>query len=79
MKRDCGDGLLVPIAFAVVSCTGKSDRETVTQHKTQNEYDARVKQVMRVPYSDVRMYAKDRQGYANCILSTFGQNRLTEL
>lgn len=72
MKRDCGQGELKPIAWEVVSTQGKSDDETVTSHATLDfalaTYEARVA-LATMPCSNVRLYAKDKQGYANCIKS----------
>ena len=73
MKRDCGIGELIPVAYEVVSCHGQSDDESVMKFVTLGEatacYDSVVPTVKAAPYSDVRLYAKDRQGYMNCIKS----------
>lgn len=73
MKRDCGTGALIPVKYEVVSCTGKSDRETETQHTTLDEakaeFSRRCDLVATIPCSDVRVYAVDKQKYANCIRS----------
>ncbi len=71
MKRDCGDGELCPIEWEVVSCIDQSDDETVTEYITFEEarkvYGSILPEL--IPRSNVRLYAKDKQGYANCILS----------
>lgn len=73
MKRDCGIGELIPVKFEVVSCLGKSDVETETSHATlkeaSEEFAKRKSASAGRPCSNVRLYAKDKAGYANCVQS----------
>jgi hypothetical protein len=73
MKRDCGDGELIPNKFQLIWCQGASD----TEHKQALPLDLvaardtfRTKvAALTEPYSSVRLYVEDRKGYRNCILS----------
>jgi hypothetical protein len=73
MKRDCGTGELIPVRFEVVSCKGTNDKEKESRHATLvealAEYNHRTAMLHDIKCSDVRLYAKDKQGYANCIKS----------
>jgi len=72
MKRDCGEGELIPTSWRVVSCIGKIDNETETKLSTKEAalevFKLVVEKAKQIPHSDVRLYACDRQGYANCVL-----------
>ena len=90
MKRDCGKGELIPVAFIVRISTGKNDTETRTKFASLAEaigaFDKALGSI-KEPHSAVALYAKDRAGYENCILSAFWSdseeakvtNRLNEL
>lgn len=71
MKRDCGPGDLIPIKYEVVSCAGKTDTEVVTKHNTLQEalaeHENRKTKLAGVVCSNIRLYAKDKKGYANCV------------
>lgn len=69
MKRDCGPGILRPIKFTVVSCAGESDDEVETIHSNLKEalVEFIARQMSLTECSNVRLYAVDKQGYANCI------------
>ena len=73
MKRDCGEGELIPVKWEVVSCQGMSDSETVTTYRNfvdaKGAFDSVWSVVRNTPCSDVRLYAKDKQDYCNCIIS----------
>lgn len=73
MKRDCGSGKLKPIAWEVVSSVGKSDDELEFRFTTQAEAEVKLAQLVSelTPFSNVRLYAVDKQKYANCIVSVF--------
>jgi len=88
MNRDCGKGKLIPIRYELVWCVGQSDDETKRSISDPSsiEYDELLATLP--PFSNISMYACDKQGYANCIRSTFidakgvvteGANRLAEL
>ena len=88
MKRDCGQGELKPTSWEVVSCVGKDDKEQVQSYLTLDFalscYRAQLALHKDVDFTDVRLYAKDKQGYMNCILywsSRNGEviNRISEL
>lgn len=72
MKRDCGQGELKPVKYQVVSTIGQSDNEHVNTFS--NLADAEMLFVVTekrlTPCSDVRLYAVDKQGYANCVIMT---------
>lgn len=71
MKRDCGQGELIPIKWVVVSCQGRSDHEIEQSFPTLElaliNYKEQLEYVLATPCSDVRLYAKDKQGYMNCM------------
>lgn len=71
MKRDCGDGELVPCKYEVVFCKGMSDDETelkfLTLELAIQSYKAQIELLNNTSCSDVRLYATDKQGYSNCI------------
>ena len=73
MKRDCGEGELIPIKWEVVTCFGESDDEMITKHPSFNSakgvFDSLVVSAKTVPCSKIGLYAIDKHGYANCILS----------
>lgn len=73
MKRDCGVGELVPIRYEVVSCSGTSDDEQVLNFKdlkmALSAYEIKITALQNVKCSDVRLYAIDKQRYANCVAS----------
>lgn len=88
MNRDCGKGKLVPILYTLMYCIGRSDTDIVKNiaDPFTKEYD---EVLATLPaYSNIRMYAWDKQGYSNCIRSSCVDkdgvakeitNRLTEL
>ena len=82
MKRDCGEGELIPIKWEVVSVAGASDKETVignmTKDKALETFEIKKAQLRDVQYSDVRLYALDKKGYANCMKSWFQSGRETD-
>jgi len=69
MKRDCGKGELIPTAWLVVSCTGIADHEAELSFTTRAEAEISFHEILQqlVPYSNVRLYARDKQGYENCM------------
>src|ERR1051325_5720910 len=73
MKRDCGEGELVPHCYEVVWCVGQSDREFKKKHQTlqlaQSHFEELVSQFIH--YSNAGLYVLDKKGYANCLLSKF--------
>lgn len=88
MNRDCGKGKLIPIRYTLIYCTGKSDDET--NKELADPFSKEYAELLAIlpPFSNIRMYAWDKQGYANCILATYidkdgiateSTNRLTEL
>jgi hypothetical protein len=89
MKRDCGKGELIPIKWVVVSCFGQSDDEIESKYDSLGAAQIEFNRIAKglVNCSDVRLYAKDKQGYMNCVLSImitlkgerFEKNRLNEL
>lgn len=88
MDRDCGKGRLIPVKYTLVWAVGQSDEETSKKISDpfSKEYEDML--VTLPAYSNIRMYAWDTAGYANCIRSAFvdkngvateATNRLTEL
>lgn len=73
MKRDCGEGDLIPVEWEVLSVIGQSDDEDIQVFQHYDEamiaYNKLVSKINETPCSNVRLYAKDKQGYANCILT----------
>jgi len=74
MKRDCGNGELVPVKYEVVYCVGEhSDDEIVLERRTFNEakevFQSKLPEIQATRCSNLRLYALDKQGYANCIIS----------
>lgn len=71
MKQDCGKGELIPSEWVVVWCSGESDKEHKDFYKTLefalSTYNAQVMRYKDVALSDVRLYARDKQGYMNCL------------
>lgn len=72
MKRDCGKGELVPYRYEIVHVVGRSDKEFKTP-VTATEADAKFEEILSrlIPYSNIMLYALDKQGYANCIRSVW--------
>jgi hypothetical protein len=72
MKRDCGQGELIPIMWEVVSCKGMDDKETVSKFNlpidAAKEFVRVFEELKNISYSNVRLYATDKQNYSNCIL-----------
>lgn len=72
MKRDCGKGELIPDAWDLAYCSGPFDREFRCRYHDQAEaekaFEAQRNNLARIPYSDVRLYVGDKEGYKNCIL-----------
>lgn len=88
MNRDCGKGRLIPIKYTLVYCVGMSDDETTKS--IPDPYSSEYEELLTIlpPHSNIRAYAWDKQGYANCIRSSYIDkdgvvteltNRLTEL
>lgn len=71
MNRDCGKGRLIPVRFSLVWCVGMSDEEQKKDISEPNsdEFETILKKLP--PCSNIRLYAWDKQGYANCIKSSF--------
>lgn len=71
MKRDCGKGELIPVAYEVVLATGQSDEESKWKFDSMVEAQKKFDELQAtlVPCSSLRLYVKDKQGYANCILN----------
>lgn len=73
MKRDCGKGDLIPIRWELVYSPPYSDKELVTKFKTLDEampsWNERSK--ILVACSNLRLYAVDKKGYANPVMSIF--------
>lgn len=67
MNRDCGKGRLIPVRFNLVWSVGQSDEEQSKDVSEPNtgEFEVILKELP--PCSNVRLYAWDKQGYANCI------------
>lgn len=70
MNRDCGNGELVPIKWSVVQSHPQSDDETEYIVDTLQDALALFEKlsINLQPCSSVRVYAKDKQGYANCVI-----------
>lgn len=73
MWRDCDPKkALYPTKWEVVFCKGMTDKETVT--KFDNKIDAIKKflcvyeELKNIEFSNIRLYACDKEGYMNCIL-----------
>lgn len=73
MKRDCGQGELIPIKYVVVSCYGESDDETESSFDSLElalkNFEIQVENRKNVKCSNVRLYVKDKQNYMNCVKS----------
>lgn len=88
MKQDCGEGQLIPNSYSIVYCKGKDDKEIVQKYDTiefaLSTYRAQVALLKDIEFSNARLYANCKKGYANCILfwsQKQGEviNRLAEL
>lgn len=76
MKRDCGDGELVVSFFEVVWCKGMRDREVKTRVKSLEEAERKYEEVNgNEENNSIRVYACDKKGYMNCILSKHTDRR----
>jgi hypothetical protein len=75
MNRDCGKGKLIPIRYSLVYCIGKTDDET--NKELVDPFSKEYEEILATlpPFSNIRMYAWDKQGYANCIRSTYVDNK----
>ena len=71
MDRDCGKGRLIPVRFNLVWCVGMSDEEQKkdVSDPSSTEFESILKGLP--PCSNIRLYAWDKQGYANCIKSAY--------
>ncbi len=71
MKRDCGEGELKPVKWEVVSSVGRTDFGTECEYSSKKEAIAEFESVKKALEdklcSSIRLYAKDKQGYANCV------------
>lgn len=74
MKRDCGNGELIPIKWVVVSVVGqtgdKHEQKFLTKDFAESAYRAKTEITLLNECSSSILYAKDKQGYMNCIKST---------
>lgn len=77
MKRDCGLGELIPVRWEVVSCIGKTDRETVKKFTTEQMARELFEAVADTlpAFSNVRLYATDRFGYSNVLARVFADEK----
>lgn len=73
MKRDCGNGELIPVKWEVVWCVGQSDSEKERGFSTRESalevFEELCCVIRNDRCSNVRLYAKDKAGYANCMKS----------
>ena len=73
MKRDCGEGELIPIKYEIVYCIGEYDEEFVSKSSTKEaalkEYAKHLQLILDTKCSNIRLYAIDKEGYSNCIKS----------
>jgi hypothetical protein len=72
MKRDCGEGDLYPTHWIVKYCIGTKDEEHSTEKlgsvsMAMRAFLAKEEELRSKPYSNVRLYAGDKEGYLNCI------------
>ena len=69
MKRDCGNGDLIPVKYFIKYQSDSSDRERTIQidNPYSHEYDAVL--FTLPPLGNIRLYARDKAGYCNCIRS----------
>jgi hypothetical protein len=71
MKRDCGEGELIPVKWELVYCPPHSDREQTQTFPTLDsampEWERKSKTL--VACSDLRLYAVDKKGYGNPIMT----------
>ena len=72
MKRDCGPGELIPTSYKLLWYPTMADKEH--QAKYLHLQDAKKlfeqkRTQLRHEGADIRLYACDKQGYCNCILS----------
>jgi hypothetical protein len=65
MKRDCGNGELIPIRQFILYSIGMSDEKHKERDVTR--WDNILNNLP--PFSIIRLYAEDKQGYCNCIYS----------
>ena len=88
MKRDCGQGQLIPVKYSLAWNIGISDNESYKKlvDPFSKEYDELLATLP--PYSNIRLYAWDKVGYTNCVRSSYvdrdgvvteSTNRLEEL
>jgi hypothetical protein len=71
MKRDCGKGDLIPYEWKLKYLLGDTDKELTRLANGPNDPQFEQIAAMLPPCGNVRLYAYDRQGYANCIRSLF--------
>ena len=72
MKRDCDkEHDLIPIKYQVMFCKGQNDHESVKTftelQQALDYFDVIESELTEINCSDVRLYAVDKQRYANCI------------
>ena len=92
MNRDCGKGELIPTSYKLLWHPTMEDREYKAKYlhlqEALKDFEQKRAQLQHNQGSDVRLYACDKQGYCNCILSAqhckgkllvITTNRLSEL
>lgn len=71
MQRDCGKGKLIPVKYKLLWNICKSDTEHYKniQSPFSQDFEAILKTLP--PLSNIGLYACDKEGYCNCILSSY--------
>jgi hypothetical protein len=74
MIRECDElhRPLYPVKWEIIYCKGMKDKEYVSTFTNQElairEYVKILDVLKSVPYSNIRFYATDKEGYSNCLL-----------
>lgn len=71
MKRDCGKGELIPIRYSISWNVGNTDKEQYRDISSHLSKDFDYILATLPPLSNIRMYVHDKEGYCNCIRSTY--------
>jgi len=69
MQRDCGKGRLIPHSYLILYCVGMDDTEQ--KETVSGPYSSRFDEILATlpPFSNIRLYVRDKQGWANCLYS----------
>lgn len=71
MKRDCGEGELIPNHYKVRYHLEKAGKELKKKFKELDKAKEFFDQLELKPFGNAMLYVCDKEGYANCIASRF--------